>query len=77
MGFPPGRGADKDLGTLVNRKLQEVHMARQSGTLEPAPGDTLPWKGETWPLIWTANYDPDGSGLLVYTKAYAEIGAGA
>lgn len=74
VGLPPGIGAEKEIGTLVNRKLMEFHMARTSGTLEPQPGDTVAWKGASWPLIWTAVYDPDASGM-VYAKAYGEIGA--
>ena len=73
LGLPPGRGADKEIGTLVNRRLKEFHMARTGGTLDPQPGDIIPWAGQDWPVIWTAVYDPDASGV-VYAKAYAEIG---
>lgn len=73
VGLPPGPSATKEIGTLVDRSVLEFHMARLTGALEPEPGDKLPWKGKTYTLIWAANYDPDGSGL-VYTKAYGEAG---
>lgn len=73
VGLPPGRSADKEIGTLINRRLMEFHLARVSGTLEPQPGDIITWNGVEWPLIWAAVYDPDTSGML-YAKAYGEIG---
>lgn len=72
--LPPGKGADKEIGTLVNRNIAEFHMALVSGSLVPQAGDEASFGGVTWTLIWTAPYDPDGSGTLGYTKAYGEAG---
>lgn len=72
VALPPGKSAEKEIGTLVNRRLMEFHLARTSGTLEPEPGDVVPWKGRGWTLIWAAVYDPDAEGM-VYAKAYGEV----
>lgn len=74
VGFPPGKSAEREIGTLVNRKLQEFYLAWVSGTVtDLEPGDIIPWKGVDWPVIWSATYDPDGNGVI-FTKAYAELG---
>lgn len=73
VGLPPGKGADKEIGSLIDRRLMEFHLARTSGSLEPQPGDIVPWGGRDWVIVWAAVYDPDASGM-VYAKAYAEAG---
>lgn len=74
VGLPPGKSADKEIGTLVNRNILEFYMARVSGSIDPLPGDLLPWNGKTWTVIYATTYDPDGSGNSIMTKAYAEAG---
>jgi hypothetical protein len=73
VGLPPGPNASKEIGTLVDRRMLEFHLARTSGDLEPEPGDRIEWGTKTYVLFWAANYDPDDS-QLVYTKAYGEAG---
>jgi hypothetical protein len=73
VGLPPGPNASKEIGSLVDRRMMEFHLARTAGDLEPEPGDRIPWGTKTYTLIWAANYDPDDNGL-VYSKAYGEAG---
>lgn len=74
VGLPPGKSADKEIGTLVNRNIVEFYMARVSGSIDPQPGDMLPWNGKTYTVIYATSYDPDGSGQTIMTKAYGEAG---
>lgn len=72
VGLPPGKSAETQIGTLVGRHLMQFYMARTYGTIDPQPGDQLFWRGRTYVLVWTANYDPDNSGT-VFSVAFGEV----
>lgn len=71
VGLPPGKSAEYQIGTLLGRVIEQFYMARVTGSLDPLPGDVIPWKGTTLKLIWVATYDPDASGAILH-MAYGE-----
>lgn len=72
VGLPPGRNAERYIGTLVGKNILQFYLARESaGGIDPYPGDQIEWGGKTYTLVWAAQYDPDDSGVL-FTEAYGE-----
>jgi hypothetical protein len=57
---------------LIESNVLQFYMARVSGSLDPEPGDIVPWGGKNYVLTWTATYDPDNSGTI-FTSALGEI----
>lgn len=72
VALPPGRSAERYVGSLVGKNMLEFYLARESsGGIDPYPGDEVDWAGKTYTLIWAAQYDPDDSGTL-FTQAFGE-----
>jgi hypothetical protein len=72
IGLPPGRSADKEIGSLIDRRVEEFYLSRTGPGFDPHPGDTVEgWKGRDWSIIWTTTYDPDASGAIL-TRCYGE-----
>lgn len=70
VALSPGKGAEYRVGSLVGRRIIELHIAPAGGTV-PLPGDTVQWAGNSWTIFWTAPLDPAGNGPP-YCLAYAE-----
>lgn len=70
--IPPGKSAEFRLGSLVKRNVIQLYLARWGVAMEPAPGDTLLWKGATYTILSpVTHYDPAADGAIL-TVAYAE-----
>lgn len=69
--LPPGKSAEFQVGSLVNRNLIELHVAMKGKSITPQNGDVVRWQNYDWRIIWTSVYDPSGA-APIYVKAYAE-----
>lgn len=79
--FPPGKSAERHIGSLINRNLTEVYLAQKGQSVTPVPGDNLNvggtlangvvTGGTDWRLIWTYTLDPAADGAI-FTHAFAE-----
>lgn len=70
VGIAPGRSAEYRIGSIVGRKLIELHCAPNLSTT-PEPGDVATWAGKDWRVIWANALDPAGDGSP-YVLVYAE-----
>lgn len=70
VAIAPGRSAEYRIGSIVGRKLIELHCAPKLGAV-PDPGDVATWAGSNWRVIWANALDPAGDGSP-YVLVYAE-----
>lgn len=74
VGLPPGKSAEFVLGSLVNRNVIQLYIARFGSTMTPSPGDTFEWAGVEYALLPpVTHYDPAGDGAVL-TVGYGEAG---
>lgn len=74
VGLPPGRSAEFQIGSIINRTVIQLYIARAGSTMVPSPGDTVEWGGVQYALLPpVTHYDPADDGAVL-TTAYGEAG---
>lgn len=74
VGLPPGRSSEFQIGSIVNRNVIQLYIARADQTMVPSPGDTVEWGGLQYALLPpVTHYDPADDGAVL-TVAYGEAG---
>ena len=71
VGFPPGKSAEKEIGSLVNRRLLEVYVPALGLPSDPAAGDEALFGGTAWTVVWVYTIRPDGVTPILH-KLYLE-----
>jgi hypothetical protein len=69
--FPPGKTAEKRIGSLIGKNIVEIYFAQKDKPV-PVPTDRFEWAGKVYTIIWTETYDPAGDGPIL-TVAHGEI----